>query len=131
VGRAHTHEIRVRYAECDAQGRVFNAHYFTYFDVAITELFRAAIGSYGAMVESGVDVVVAEASARYLGAAAFDDLVEVEIRVEELGTTSMVTALRVRRGPAVLVVGRLVHVFVSTDTMAKTPIPDAIRAALA
>jgi hypothetical protein len=34
------HLFRVRYAEVDAQSVVFNAHYLTYFDTAITEYFR-------------------------------------------------------------------------------------------
>lgn len=33
--------FRVRYSEVDAQAVVFNAHYLTYFDTAITEYFRA------------------------------------------------------------------------------------------
>jgi acyl-CoA thioester hydrolase len=32
--------IRVRYAETDLQGIVFNAHYLTYFDTAIYEYLR-------------------------------------------------------------------------------------------
>ena len=34
------YEFRVRYAEVDAQGIVFNAHYLTYFDCAVTEYYR-------------------------------------------------------------------------------------------
>ena len=45
--------LRVRYAECDPQQIVFNANYFAYFDVAMTELWRAAIGHYAAMLERG------------------------------------------------------------------------------
>jgi acyl-CoA thioesterase FadM len=30
--------LRVRWAEVDRQGIVFNGHYLTYFDVGITEL---------------------------------------------------------------------------------------------
>lgn len=48
-----TISIRVRYAECDMQGRVFNANYLTWFDVAHTELLRLALGSYAALVKSG------------------------------------------------------------------------------
>jgi acyl-CoA thioester hydrolase len=43
--------LRVRYAECDPQQIVFNANYFAYFDVAMTELWRAAIKCYTAMLE--------------------------------------------------------------------------------
>jgi hypothetical protein len=58
------HPLRVRDAECDRQRIVFNANYFAYFDIAMTELWRAAMGRYAAMLERGVDMVVAEASAR-------------------------------------------------------------------
>ena len=39
------HVLRVRFGECDPQGIVFNAHYVAYFDVALTELWREALGS--------------------------------------------------------------------------------------
>ena len=55
---------RVRYHECDPQGVVFNANYLTYFDVTMTELWRE-LGGYQAMVEAGVDMVVAEARILY------------------------------------------------------------------
>jgi acyl-CoA thioester hydrolase len=56
----------VRYVECDLQAVVFNVHYFTYFDVAMTEFHREVIGAYSEMVDGGADMVVAEAHARYL-----------------------------------------------------------------
>ena len=59
-----THRLRVRYAECDVQGVVFNSHYLAYFDIAITELWRAALGGYEAMLDRGLDIVVAEAHLR-------------------------------------------------------------------
>src|SRR5215207_2825506 len=65
------HRLRVRYHECDAQGVVFNANWFTYFDVTLTEWFREAFGSYGALMESGSDVVLAETTARFNGSAHF------------------------------------------------------------
>lgn len=127
---SHTHRIRVRYAECDAQGHVFNAHYVAFFDVALTELWREAIGSYGAMLEDGVDLVVAEVVVRFRKPARFDEEIDLEVTVEHLGTTSMRTRNRVLRDGEVLVEGEMVHVFVDSETYAKTPIPDSIRAAL-
>src|SRR5688500_13394509 len=35
-----SHRLRVRWAEVDAQGIVFNGHYLTYFDVGMTEYLR-------------------------------------------------------------------------------------------
>ena len=72
------HELRVRYGECDPQGIVFNPNYLAYFDHTVTELWRAsAIGSWDAMVERGVDVVVGEANIRFRAPARFDDLIAV------------------------------------------------------
>jgi acyl-CoA thioester hydrolase len=126
--------FRVRYHECDPQGIVFNAHYFTYFDMTITELLRAAFpgGGYPELVEDhGVDVVVAEATARFRGSARFDDAVELRATITRLGTTGMTTALVVLRGGEPLVEGELRHVFVDATTWEKHPIPEAVRSALA
>jgi acyl-CoA thioester hydrolase len=130
VGRTHTHRLRVRYSECDLQGHVFNANYFSYFDLALTELWRVAAGGYQAMLEEGCDLVVVEATARFKAPARFDDELAIEIEVTHLGTTSMRTALRVVRDDALLVEGEMVHVFIERDTTNKTPIPPGIRAGL-
>jgi acyl-CoA thioester hydrolase len=131
VGRSHTHRIRVRYGECDPQGVVFNAHYFAYFDIALTELWREVAGSYGAMMESGVDLQVVDATARYRAPARFDDEIDVTIEVARLGTTSLVTELAIHRDGTLLVEGELAHVFVDASTLTKIPIPPHLRAALA
>ena len=130
IGRSHTHRIRVRYGECDPQGVVFNAHYFAYFDIALTELWREVAGSYTAMMEQGVDLQVVEATARYKSPARFDDEIDVTIEVTRLGTTSIVTSLAIHRDGALLVEGELAHVFVDASTPTKLPIPPHLRAAL-
>jgi len=124
------HPLRVRYGECDPQQIVFNANYFAYFDVAMTELWRAAIGSYGAMLDGGVDMVVAEASARFLGAARFDDELALEVSIVRLGTTACTTRHRVLRDGEALVEGELRHVFVDPESLEKIAIPDWLRQAL-
>ena len=131
MGQAFVHRLRVRYAECDRQGVVFNAHYFAYFDVAMTELWRTAMGHYDAMIEHGVDMVVAEAQARFLDSARFDDEIDLEVTVERLGTTGSTTRHRIVREGELLVEGVLRHVFVDPETLEKTPIPDWVREALA
>jgi len=124
------HPLRVRYAECDPQQIVFNANYFAYFDVGMTELWRAAIGRYGVMLERGVDMVVAEASARFLGAARFDDALELEVSITRLGTSACTTRHRVMRDGEVLVEGAMRHVFVDPRSLEKVAIPQWLREAL-
>jgi acyl-CoA thioester hydrolase len=120
--RPFVYPLRVRYGECDPQQIVFNANYFAYFDVAMTELWRAALGSYGAMLENGVDMVVAEVSARFLDAARFDDELELEVSIARLGSTACTTGHRVLRDRKPLVEGEMRHVFVDPVTLEKVAI---------
>jgi acyl-CoA thioester hydrolase len=121
------HRLRVRYHECDAQGIVFNAHHFAYFDITLTELWREAFGSYDAMVDSGTDVVVADAQATFHASPRFDDLLDVEMTIEKLGNTSMVTRFEEKRSGDLLVTGRMVHVFITPGANTKQDIPAGIR----
>ena len=124
------HTLRVRYSECDPQSVVFNANYVAYFDIVITELWREAIGPYQDMLESGVDMVVAEVNVRYRGSARFDDELEFETRLTRIGETGIATRMdgSVRGEP--IVEGRIRHVFIDPETKTKRPIPDHIREAL-
>jgi acyl-CoA thioester hydrolase len=110
---------------------VFNANYLVYMDETITELWRTAVdGGYEAMVERGVDMVVAEATIRYLTPARFDDEIDVEAAVSRLGTTAMTTSMRITRAGETLAEAELRHVFVNAREGGKTEIPPAVRAAL-
>jgi acyl-CoA thioester hydrolase len=130
VARSFTHQLRVRYGECDPQGIVFNANYLLYFDVAFTELWRVAIGPWQEMVERGVDAVVAEANVRFHAPARLDDELRLQARVVRLGTTSLTTRIDVMRGEELLVEGELRHVCVATDTWSKVDLPEWVRAGL-
>jgi acyl-CoA thioester hydrolase len=124
------HRLRVRYGECDPQGVVFNVHYFAYFDVAMTEFHREVMGPYGGMVEAGAEMVVAEARARYLAPARFDEELDVSVELAHLGNTSMTARLSEEREDTLLVEGELRYVFVDPQTKGKRPIPDEVRAIL-
>jgi acyl-CoA thioester hydrolase len=127
VGAVFTHRLRVRYGECDLQGVVFNANYFSYFDVAMTEFQRQALVPYDEMVASGTDMVVAEATARFRAPARFDDEIDLDLRVIRLGTTGTTIRLDVRRDDELLVEGEMRYVFIDLATGGKTPIPDDVR----
>ena len=129
------HELRVRYGECDPQSIVFNANYLLYFDVAFTELWRAAVGPWQDMVARGIDAVVAEAHLSFRAPARYDDDLELRAQILRLGETAVTTGIDVMRDGDLLVAGRLRHVCVSTpsstDSMRSQPWPPDIRAGLA
>jgi acyl-CoA thioester hydrolase len=130
LSATHVHPLRVRFAECDPQGIVFNARYLEYFDVAITEFWRDTVGPYDEATEANqVELVVAEAGIRYLSSLRFDDEFELRTTIARLGTTSITTAIAVARAGDVVAEGELRHVFLDRGSGATRPIPDAVRAA--
>ena len=125
------HTIRVRYGECDPQGVVFNANWLAYFDIVITELFRERVkGDYTAMLESGTDMVVAEATVRFLGPARFDDEVDFETTIARLGNTAMSTHIEATVDGAPVATGDMRHVFIDPGAKAKKEIPAPVREGL-
>ena len=126
-----THTLRVRYGECDPQGVVFNANWLAFFDIVITELFREHVsGDYTGMLASGTDMVVAEATVRFLGPAGFDDYVDFELTVTRLGNTAMSTRIDASVEGRPVASGDMRHVFIDPATKSKKAMPERVREAL-
>ena len=73
--------IRVRYAETDAQGIAYSAHYLVWFEIGRTEWCRHAGIDYRELEAQGYLLVVTEATCRYLAPARYDDEVLIRTRV--------------------------------------------------
>jgi YbgC/YbaW family acyl-CoA thioester hydrolase len=124
----HFEPLRVRWAEIDAQGIVFNGHYLTYVDTAISGYWRALALPYAdTMKHLGGDLFVRRAALDYLGSARYDDRLDIGIRCREFGNSSMKVDAAVFRGDQLLVQADMVYVF--ADPVAQTPqrLPDALR----
>ena len=119
--------LRVRYVECDMQGRVFNAHYLTWVDMAHTEALAATVGSYQGLVAGGVDVVVAAAELQFRQPARYDDELSVLVTFQPPGSTSLQSTFTIVRDDTVLAECLMTHVCVDTETYSKQPWPDWIR----
>ena len=126
---AFAHRLRVRYAELDPQRIVFNAHYLTYFDVALTEYLRALEfrGAAG-FAAHGTDIHVVNATLDFRASARHDDELLVAARVEYLGRSSFRFRMGCFRDSALLVAGRLTYVHATRDGQAPTPLPEAFVA---
>lgn len=128
---AFAHTLRVRWAEVDRQGIVFNAHYLLYFDVAITEYWRAIGCPYpDALLREGSDMFVKKVSIEYHSSAGYDDMLEVCVRAARIGRSSMQFQLEVYRGAQHLVSGEIVYVNADPATRKSVPVPDFVRAAI-
>lgn len=124
---AFRHSIRVRYAEVDAQGVVFNAHYLTYCDEAVTRWWVAAGVTFG---DHDWDVMVKKAVLEWDGSAGFDDVLDIDVRVSRWGTTSHdVECVGTVDGRPVFV-ATITYVGVKYGTKTPTAPPDDVRALL-
>ena len=130
---AHFTPLRVRYSEIDAQGIVFNAHYLTYYDVAITEFLRAIEYDYDGMVaNTGLDFHLVKATVEYLQPIVKDAEIDVGIRCGRLGTSSITWALAIfaKDADEALSTGEIVWVCSRVGSHRSHPVPDALRALL-
>jgi len=76
---------RVGFSETDAQGVVYYGRYLPYFDLARTEFHR----HLGRVTLGDVDFAMRATTVEYVAGARFDDLLEVFVRVERIGRTSI------------------------------------------
>ncbi len=123
--------LRVRYAECDMQGRVFNGHYLTWTDMAHTEALREHVGGYQGLIDNGIDLVVAAAELQFRAPARFDDELMVRVYIDTPGNTSLSSRFVIGRGDEVIAEATMVHVCVDATTFEKRPWPDWFRDRLA
>jgi acyl-CoA thioester hydrolase len=126
------HPLRVRWAEVDRQGVVFNPQYFAYFDVAVTEYWRTLGVRYpDDLARHGTDTYAVAARADFHGSAVYDDLLDVCCRVGRIGRSSMQFLFGIYRAEEHLTSGELVYVNATVEKQKQAmPWPEALREAI-
>src|SRR5215213_6740701 len=124
---------RVGFSETDAQGVVYYGRYLPYFDLARTEYHR----HLGRVSLAGHDFVMRAATVEYHAPARFDDLLEVFVRVERIGRTSVTfdhAAYRIGREgdeDVLMVTAKQTLVLIDLDERAPAPVPETYRSLIA
>lgn len=122
------HRLRVRWAEVDLQRIVFNPHYLTYIDTAFGEYWRAMGVAYEdipALLDG--DMYVKKATVEYHGSARLDELIDVGLRCERIGNSSIRIGGAIFRGEQLLITAELVYVFADPATQTSRPVPSVLR----
>ena len=128
---AFSHRLRVRWAEVDRQGIVFNGHYLTYFDVGMTEYLRAIGIPYpDGLLEYDGDLFLAKATVEFNSPALYDDELDCHVRIGRIGSSSMQFLFALYRGDDVLVTGENIYVNAHPETRAPAPVHQAVRDAV-
>jgi len=122
------HQLRVRWAEVDKQDIVCNGHYLTYFDVAITEYWRALGLPYPAVVERwGNDLFVVKVGVEYRGPAHYDDVLDIGVATDRIGNSSLKFRTGIFRGNEHLIAGELIYVNANFETRKPVTVPAKLR----
>lgn len=125
-------EVRVRFADTDAQGHVYFANYFVYFDIAMTDYFKAIGYPYEKLLSRGYDFFTVEACCRYRGRAFFDETLYVGARITKIGRSSFRYDLAIFKesGEEPIAEGHVVNVMIDRQTEKPVMVPDDFREAV-
>jgi acyl-CoA thioester hydrolase len=123
---------RVAFSDTDAQGVVYYGRYMPYFDLARVEYHR----HLGRPHLGEVDFAMRAITVEYLAPARFDDLLEIFVRVERIGTTSITydhAAFRLTEGSddELMATAKATLVCIALDQRKAVPVPDVIRERIA
>ena len=120
------HRLRVRWAEADMQGIVFNPNYLVYADNAMTEYMRAVGFPYPqALLPFGADIFAVGSQIDFKASARFDDGLRVGARIERIGRTSFRFRIAVFRGEELLADVRTTYVCATPgETRATLSVPE-------
>ena len=125
-----SHPLRVRWAEADMQGIVFNGHYLTYADVGITEYFRTLRDANPNADITGSEYFAVRTLLEYQAPARFDELLDIHVRIARLGNSSLQFAIGIYREQQLLVKGEIVYVHADMQTRRPQTISQTFRDAV-
>jgi acyl-CoA thioester hydrolase len=127
-------EEHVRWSDVDHAGIIFYGAYVRFFEIAETEMFRAAGLPYsGAFGRLGIWLPRVHFDCDFLYPARLDDRLRVVTYVSRFGTTSLTLNFDVWHLDAGRLAAVAHEVLVCTDraSLTSVPIPAALRSALA
>jgi acyl-CoA thioester hydrolase len=119
----HRTDVRVRFAETDAQGVVHHANYLVWFELARVEFLERFAGGYQRLRDQGIESLLIEANVRFVSPARFDDRLVVHSRCLDVRGARFSFEYAVERDGTLLAEGSTAHGTVDALTMRPTRTP--------
>jgi acyl-CoA thioester hydrolase len=123
---SHEIQLRVRYDDSDPMGFLHHAKYFTYFEIARTEMLRAMGGNYRKMEEAGLLAVVVKAECKYQKPARYDDVLTVRVNLRAITAAKIEHEYTVMRDHERLAIGHVVLALVDRSGQIQR-VPDWLK----
>ena len=120
-------EITLRWNDIDVFGHVNNAQYYEFFDTTVVR-FLHTLENAG-IAAGKMSMVVAENGCRFLREMTFSDRLEMGLRVERLGTSSVRYGLAafVNGDAEAVANGHFIHVFLDPATKRPAALDPRLR----
>lgn len=117
----HRTTVRVRYADTDKMGVVYNAMYLVYFEVGRTELMRKVGLAYTEFEKYGYHLPLTEAHVKYLHPAFYDDELIIEAKIIPEYKPLIEFEYNILRNDTTIVTGSTIHSFINTNMKSVKP----------
>jgi acyl-CoA thioester hydrolase len=116
-------EVRVRFAETDAQGIAHNSNYLVWFEVARVDYLERFAGGYQRLRDLGIEALVLESHVRYLQPVKFDDRLLVHARCVDVKGARFRYEYAIEREGALIADGWTAHATVDAGSLRPTRVP--------
>ena len=120
----YRHPVRIRYADCDMQGVVYNSHYLTFMDDAFDCWLRTLDDNFEAQ---GWEVMLKAVELEWHAPARLAETLEVLVDVTRWGNTSMGVTFKGSVADTAVFDATIAYVIVDSTQYRPVPIPDALR----
>lgn len=130
-GFSFSTEVKIRFAETDAQGIAHHAAFVVFLEVARVAYLERYAGGYQAIRDRGVEALTTEVSLRYHRAAYFDERLTIWARCTDVRGARFRYEYRVMRGAELVAEGHTSHAVVDRKTHQPTRVPEWLAEAVA
>ena len=124
-------EVRVRFAETDAQGVAHHAAFLVWLEVARVEYLERHAGGYPAIRERGVEALTTDVTVSYHRAAHFDDRLTVWARCTDLLGARFRFEYAIVRGYELVASASTAHATVDRESYRPIRVPGWLAEAVA
>lgn len=116
-------EVKVRFAETDAQGIAHHAVYLVWFEVARIEYLARFRGGYPQLQAEGIEALTLEANVSFRAPARFDDRLVIYARCGAVRGARFRFDYRVERDSELIAEGSTGHACADARTLRPTRVP--------
>jgi acyl-CoA thioester hydrolase len=132
MSNAYRGTIKVRFADTDANGHAFFGNYFVFADEVLGDYWAELGWDVSDVVNQDYLTFTVNANMDFLGESLAGDTLEVEVKSERIGNSSVVIGFSMRNLRTDETTGRgtFTYVFVDRTTRKSAAMPTSFRAAL-